>query len=133
VLAKTDPATGDRGARQGEGRNEPATNNQNEHSAQDGRGNPNTLPATKSTVRGLSGRQTAERSDHYRDVVAVLNHGLRVIRCKGGIQWIIQARVGGHWRAFWHCRTKTALLRGAGQYASHPALATLPERIGGVP
>jgi hypothetical protein len=86
-------------------------------------------PLLRAAVRVLPGRQTAEKSDHYRDVIAVLSPGLRVVRCKCGIQWILQGRIGGQWRGVWYCRTKSALLRGAGQYAAHPALAALPDTI----
>jgi excisionase family DNA binding protein len=57
-----------------------------------------------------------ESSDSYGDVVAVLIHKWRVIRCRDGIQWILQSRDSGTaakgiWRGHSYCRTKEALLR----------------------
>jgi hypothetical protein len=57
-----------------------------------------------------------ESSDSYGDVVAVLNRSWRVIRCRDGIQWILQSRdsataAKGVWRGRSYCRTKEALLR----------------------
>jgi len=86
-------------------------------------------PVLKLTVASVSGRLRAEQSNTYAGVIAVLAPGLRVIRCRSGIQWIIQARPAGRWRGIWFCRTKEALLRGAGQYASHPLLQKLPDTI----
>jgi hypothetical protein len=86
-------------------------------------------PAPKSRLTGLRARLTAEESDQYRDIVADLSPGLRVIRCRAGIQWILQAKIGARWRGCWFCHTKEALLRGAGQYAAHPALVALPDRF----
>jgi hypothetical protein len=57
-----------------------------------------------------------ESSDTYSDVVAVLNRKWRVIRCRDGIQWILQSRdsataVKGIWRSRSYCRTKEVMLR----------------------
>ena len=57
-----------------------------------------------------------ESSDDYGIVVAVLNRTWRVIRCRDGIQWILQSRdsltaARGIWRGRSYCRTKEALLR----------------------
>ena len=57
-----------------------------------------------------------ESSDGYDDVVADLNRQWRVIRCRDGIQWILQSRdsattAKGVWRGRNYCRTKEALLR----------------------
>ena len=46
-----------------------------------------------------------------------------------GIQWVLQARWGRQWRGVWFARTKQGLLRGADQYASHPALVALPDKF----
>src|SRR5262249_28372978 len=57
-----------------------------------------------------------ESWDSYSDVVAILNGRWRVIRCRDGIQWILQSRdsvtaAKGIWRGRSYCRTKEALLR----------------------
>ena len=63
-----------------------------------------------------------ESSDSYGDVVAVLNPKWRVIRCRDGIQWILQSRdsataANGVWRGRSYCRTKEALLRVCAKHA----------------
>ena len=81
-----------------------------------------------------------ESSDSYGDVVAVLNHKWRVIRCRDGIQWILQSRdsttaAKGVWRGRSYCRTKEALLRACAAHAGEidptavGLLAELPDRI----
>jgi hypothetical protein len=56
-----------------------------------------------------------EEADNYRDVVAVLNPELRVIRSGCNLQWIAQ-RQSGHrngvpiWKALAFCGTKEGLL-----------------------
>jgi hypothetical protein len=57
-----------------------------------------------------------ESSSSYGNVVATLNRKWRVIRCRDGIQWILQSRDSltatvGIWRGRSYCRTKEALLR----------------------
>jgi hypothetical protein len=86
----------------------------------------------------MSDRETA---DNYPQVVAVLNAGWRVIRCRDGLQWVLQRRSspetsrGDDWRARSYCQTKEALIRCSREYAGEmdPAacttLAALPERI----
>jgi hypothetical protein len=80
-----------------------------------------------------------ESSDNYSDFVAVLNPKRRVIRCRDGIQWILQcanraetvARDG--WRGRSYCRTKKALIRVCDAHAGlidpdgRAILAGLPE------
>jgi hypothetical protein len=90
----------------------------------------------------------AESDDRY-PAVAILNQRYRVIRCRDGIQWILQRRnvpagTGGNrperhstddWRV---ARTLEALIRSCRAYsgeidpAAVAALQTLPERIDGV-
>jgi hypothetical protein len=85
-----------------------------------------------------------ESSDSYGDVVAVLNRSWRVIRCRDGIQWILQSldsatAAKGVWRGRSYCRTKDALLRVCTAHASEldptaaAVLASLPERIETLP
>ena len=97
-----------------------------------------TRPAGKSSVAHLSRPTFGEESDHY-PIVVQLNDRWRVVACKNSIQWILQRRRGGvdHWRGYWFCRTREALLRGAREHASPiggaalAILLRLPERIGG--
>jgi hypothetical protein len=92
----------------------------------------------------------AESDDRY-PAVAILNQRYRVIRCRDGIQWILQRRnipagTGGNrperhsrddWRGRSYCRTREALIRCCRAYsgeidpAAVVALRTLPERIDG--
>jgi hypothetical protein len=63
-----------------------------------------------------------ESSDSYGDVVAVLNRSWRVIRCRDGIQWILQSRdsataAKGVWRGRSYLRTKESLLRNCPAHA----------------
>ena len=56
-----------------------------------------------------------EENDNYKDVVAVLTPKLRVIRCRDGLQWIVQRqnnKRGGLpiWSSFAFCGTKEGLL-----------------------
>jgi hypothetical protein len=81
-----------------------------------------------------------ESSDSYGEVVAVLNRKWRVIRCRNGVQWILQSRdsataAKGVWRGRSYCRTKEALLRDCAAHAGEldptavGLLAELPDRI----
>jgi hypothetical protein len=81
-----------------------------------------------------------ESSDTYSEVVAVLNRKWRVIRCRDGIQWILQSRdsataAKGVWRGSSYCRTKEALLRVCAAHAGEldptavDLLAELPNLI----
>ena len=97
---------------------------------------PDTGPVVKSSAAHLSGRWLGEENDTY-PVVADLNARWRVIVCRNQMQWILQRRRGGanHWRGYWFCRSREALIRGAHERAgqiSGTALAILlrlPERI----
>lgn len=83
----------------------------------------------------------SEEADDYRDVVARLNGGWRVIVCKAGMQWILQHRrspkkpPADDWRGRSYCRTSEALRRCVREYAGNiePAatatLAALPIHI----
>jgi hypothetical protein len=103
-----------------------------------GSGHPDTKRSLKSPVAHLSGHRLGEESDDY-PTIARLNDRWRVIVCKHSIQWILQRRRGGanHWRGYWFCRTREALIRGAREHAgqidgiSLAILLRLPERIGG--
>jgi hypothetical protein len=88
-------------------------------------------------------RRLAESDDQYPGVVAVLNRRCRVIRCRAGIQWIIQRRHGPETglRAIWdsrsYCRTREALIRCSHEHAvgtidpiALVILLRLPARIG---
>ena len=66
-------------------------------------------------------------------MVAYLSDKVRVIECRGRIQWIIQRRRSvcpNSWRGVWYCRTREALLRyaGSGDPAGLIRLRALPER-----
>ena len=93
-------------------------------------------------------RRLAESDERYPGVVAVLNRQHRVIRCRDGLQWILQYRnslgtgarrtetvAGSDWRGWSYCRTKKALLRCCGERAgpvdaaASAAMMALPERI----
>jgi hypothetical protein len=81
-----------------------------------------------------------ESSDSYSNVVTTLNRKWRVIRCRDGIQWILQSRDSlkaavGVWRGRSYCRSKEALLRVCAAHAGEidpsaaAVLAALPDRI----
>jgi hypothetical protein len=81
-----------------------------------------------------------ESTDSYGDVMAVLNHKWRVIRCRDGLQWILQSRdsltaAKGIWRGRSYCRTRDALIRCTREYAgaidkaAAAVLAALPDWI----
>jgi hypothetical protein len=81
-----------------------------------------------------------ESSNSYGNVVTVLNGKWRVIRCRDGIQWILQSRDSlmaavGIFRGRSYCRTKEALLRVCAAHAGEIAptaaavLAALPDWI----
>ena len=75
-------------------------------------------------------------------VVARLNAGWRVIACRDGVQWILQARhgaekpAGASWRGRSYCQTSEALIRCAREHAGEieptagAILAALPLRLG---
>jgi hypothetical protein len=134
VLAKTDPATGDRGARQKEhfGRNVvSAENNHSAKATQAPSGPPDTKLVPKSSVRHVS---VAEESDFYSSL-ARLNKNWRVIRCRHSIQWILQVRCGPGWRNRFFFRTRAGLIQFAREYTSPIGgdaliiLLRLPERF----
>jgi hypothetical protein len=103
------------------------------------RGHPDTLAAGKSSARHPGSPWHGEESDDYRHVIAVLNHGWRVVTCKNSIQWILQKRRGeqNRWRSQYFCCTREVLIRCVREYAgqidgaSLVVLLRLPERIGG--
>src|SRR5262249_14611138 len=84
-----------------------------------------------SNTASLSRPGRGEENDAY-PVVANLNARWRVIVCKNSIQWILQRRDGrraNHWRGYWFCRTREALIRGvrarAGEIAGDALVALL--------
>ena len=95
-------------------------------------------PAGNSTVRHLSGPPRGEESDSY-PVIAALNHGWRVVACKGGVQWILQKRRGrsNNWRSRYFCRTREGLFHCVCEHAGQidtitwARLLRLPQWIGG--
>jgi hypothetical protein len=90
----------------------------------------------------LQAASLAESDDRY-PAVAILNQRYRVIRCRDGIQWILQCRVRpdrpervtrDDWRGRSYCRTREALVRccslvGEIDLLAAAALRTLPERM----
>lgn len=65
-------------------------------------------------ARGNSPRESDER---YFGIVARLNHCWRVIRCRDGLQWILQRRErdlgpdGARWEGRSYCTTRDGLRR----------------------
>jgi hypothetical protein len=76
---------------------------------------------------------TAESSDDYSGLVAILNRAWRVVACRDRIQWILQYRGSpkkprrDDWRARSYCRTSEALRRCAREHAGaiRPEVAVL--------
>lgn len=98
--------------------------------------------AAKSAVAAVSVAVWAENSDLYPHIVARLNDQWRVIVCRDGIQWILQAQSGHsaglpRWRSRYFCRTREGLLRCVREHAGPigrnalAVLSRLPKRIGG--
>lgn len=79
-----------------------------------------------------------ERDDDYRAVVVQFNAKNRVIRCKDGIQWIVQRRDGEsagrvRWTGSRYFRTRNALIAFCRTLCGPfdpAALARLPEVLG---
>lgn len=102
---------------------------------------PNTRPGTKSNAPRLCSPWQGEESDDYRNVIAVLNSGWRVIACKTSIQWILQKRRGSsdRWRSRYFCRSRDGLIQCVREHAGEidgVALVRLlqsPMWIGGPP
>jgi hypothetical protein len=107
------------------------------------------VPATNSYISAArQATRPAESGDRY-PVVAILNERFRVIRCRDGIQWVLQHRnvaagTGGNrpetistgdWRGRSYPRTREALIRCCCEHAGdiNPvavvALLALPERV----
>lgn len=131
------PASGDRGARQREfhfGRNVPAENSHSATTTQAPSGLSDGGRTVLSSAAHVPAPRLGEESDNY-PVIASLNDRWRVIACRQSIQWILQRRRGGvdHWRGYWFCRTREALIRGAREHAGQIAgdalvvLLRLPE------
>ena len=88
---------------------------------------------------------TAESDNQYPGIVAILNRRWRVIRCRHGIQWVLQHRHGPEmgltaiWDSRSYCQTREALTRCSREHAGDIAgdalviLLRLPARIGGLP
>ena len=93
--------------------------------------------AVLSNTAGLSRPGPGEENDVY-PTIASLNARWQVIECKNSIQWILQRQDGrgaNHWRGYWFCRTREALLRCARERAGEISgdalviLLRLPERF----
>jgi hypothetical protein len=77
--------------------------------------NPTYLPGKQAILKEGLAPANREESDNYKDVVAILTPKLRVIRCRDGIQWIVQRqnnKRGGLpiWTSFAYCATRQGLL-----------------------
>jgi hypothetical protein len=99
------------------------------------------------TSRGSAGTRSANRrpvSGPFRaeesgdcPAVAKLNDRWHVIRCKDGIQWVLQRRRGAKWRGAYYCRSREGLLFCVREYVgvidgmALAILLRLPARIGG--
>ena len=81
-----------------------------------------------------------ETSDFYRGVIAVLTSRWRVIKCKNGIQWILQQRTAeplheGIWRGQSYFTSRDALLEACARREllsdekAGASLDALPEKI----
>jgi hypothetical protein len=68
-------------------------------------------------------RAPSESSGDY-PALAVLDAGRRIV--SDGVQWIVQARAGDHWRSTHFCRTRAGLARCAGPAAA-ALLASWPD------
>jgi len=56
-------------------------------------------------------QSSRETDDNYKDVVAILNQKLRVIKGACKLQWIAQNKVSPTtWKSFAYCATKEGLL-----------------------
>jgi hypothetical protein len=71
------------------------------------------LPVKLATLKGDVSLR--EEADNYRDVVAILNPELRVIRSRCDLQWICQRQSSQRngvpvWKSFAFCGTKEGLL-----------------------
>lgn len=60
--------------------------------------------------------ETRESADDYARVILTLSNNTRIISCRDGIQWILQKRTGGRWRAHSYIRHKDSLLRHIEKY-----------------
>jgi len=82
-----------------------------------------------------------ETADDYDRIVAGLNARWRIVECRHGLQWILQARAStetyatSRWRNRSYCQTSEALRRCAREHAGalDPSaaafVAALPEQI----
>lgn len=67
-------------------------------------------------IENFKGRRAiSEQADDYPYVVLQQGNHFRIIRCRDGIQWIIQTRsktlASTRWRPKAYCRSKRALVR----------------------
>lgn len=81
--------------------------------------------AVEFTLTAIPKPRLREESDNYPHVVTLLNDNRRVIRCRDGIQWIVQQRIGSRWRSQSYCRSKAGLMGCVGTEISDMALAVL--------
>jgi hypothetical protein len=67
--------------------------------------------AAKASPGVVPGGARKEKSDNYREVVAVLNPKLRVVRGSCGLQWLVQKKVSPReWKSSAFCATREGLL-----------------------
>ena len=57
-----------------------------------------------------------ESADDYTRVILTLSGNTRIISCRDGIQWILQKRTGGQWKARKYIRHKDSLLQHIEKY-----------------
>jgi hypothetical protein len=79
--------------------------------------------SAKSSAPRVSGALLAEESDTYARVVARLSPHWRVIVCRDGLQWVLQARRGQRnglprWSSRFFYRSREGLVIGCHRYAA---------------
>ncbi len=77
--------------------------------------------SARHAMRPLCVARRPEKADDYPDVVAKLNSRWRVIRCRDGVQLILQQRKGQaegrpQWKNWYFCRTRSGLLNCIREY-----------------
>lgn len=70
-----------------------------------------------------------ETDDDYGKVIAQLGPKNRLIECKDGIQWILQAKVGKRWLSEKFLTSRDGVLRRAEGMPGWEVLKDLPERF----
>lgn len=70
-----------------------------------------------------------ETDEDYSKVIAQLGPKNRLIECKDGIQWILQAKVGNRWLSEKFLTSRDGVLRRAEGLPGSEVLRLLPERF----